>query len=136
MRTYRIFISHSWAYEEQYRRIVEMLDNAARFSFVDYSVPPDDPIHGADDDEALRRAIRNQMSPCHVILILAGVYATYSRWINEEIDLAESGFSDSKAIVAIEPWGAQRTSARVKGAADRTVGWNTSSIVRAIREVG
>ena len=55
-------------------------------------MPPDDPIHDADDDEMLRQEIRNQMSPCHVILILAGVYATYSRWINEEIDLAESGF--------------------------------------------
>ena len=136
MKTYRIFISHSWAYEEQYRKIVRMLEKAERFSFVDYSVPPDDPIHDADDDEMLRQEIRNQMSLCHVILILAGVYATYSRWINEEIDLAESGFSERKAIVAIEPWGAQRTSARVKGAADQTVRWSTKSIVRAIREVG
>ena len=136
VKTYRIFISHSWAYKEQYKSLIRMLTNADRFSFVDYSVPPDDPIHDADDDEMLRREIRNQMSPCHVILILAGVYATYSRWINEEIDLAESGFSGRKAIVAIEPWGAQRTSARVKNAADRIVRWNTQSIVRAIREVG
>ena len=136
VKTYRIFISHSWAYKEQYKSLIRMLTNADRFSFVDYSVPPDDPIHDADDDEMLRKEIRNQMSPCHVILILAGVYATYSRWINEEIDLAESGFSGRKAIVAIEPWGAQRTSARVKNAADRIVRWNTQSIVRAIREVG
>lgn len=136
MKTYRIFISHSWAYKKQYRSVVAMLDKAAPFSFINYSVPPDDPIHGADDDAALRNAIRNQMSPCHVILILAGVYATYSRWINEEIDLAESGFADRKAIVAIAPWGAERTSVRVKRAADRVVGWNTNSIVGAIREVG
>lgn len=136
VKTYRIFISHSWAYKEQYKSLIRMLTNAERFSFVDYSVPPDDPIHDADDDERLREEIRNQMSPCHVILILAGVYASYSRWINEEIDLAESGFLGGKAIVAVEPWGAQRTSVRVKNAADRIVRWNTQSIGRAIREVG
>ena len=136
MKTYRIFISHSWAYEEQYRRLIRMLNNADRFSFIDYSVPPDDPIHDANNDRALRREIRNQMSPCHVILILAGVYATYSRWINEEIVLAESGFVYRKPIIAVAPRGAQRTSVRVTNAADLIVRWSTPSIVHAIRDLG
>ena len=38
-----------------------------------------------------------------------------------------------KKIIAIEPWGAERTSIVVKNAADETVRWNTDSIVRAIR---
>ncbi len=43
--------------------------------------------------------------------------------------------SDKKGakIVAIEHWGAERTSTVVKQAADVTVGWNTNSIVKAIR---
>lgn len=136
MKTYRIFISHSWSYQQQYKSLVRMLREANRFKFANYSVPPDDPIHNADDDEMLRQKIRNQMSLCHAILIIAGVYATHSRWINEEIDLAESGFSGRKGIVAVLPWGAQRTSARAKEAADKIARWNTKSIVRAIREVG
>ena len=75
------------------------------------------------------------MAPTGAVLILAGVYATYSRWINEEIELAQSGFAVRKSIIAIEPWGSEHTSTRVKKAADRIVGWNTESVVRAIREL-
>ena len=67
--------------------------------------PQDDPIHRAATDAQLRRAIRNQMAPCHVVLILAGVYASYSKWINIEIDLAEEGFQRPKPIIAIRPRG-------------------------------
>ena len=52
---------------------------------------------------------------------MAGVYASYSKWIDAEIDLAEDGFTNSKPILAIEPWGAERTSKRVKDAADKIV---------------
>ena len=58
------------------------------------------------------------------------MYSTYSKWINIEIQLAKEM---GKKIIAIEPWGAERTSTVVKQAADITVGWNTSSIVKAIR---
>jgi hypothetical protein len=63
-------------------------------------------------------------------LILAGVYSTYSKWINIEIDLAQEM---GKKIIAIEPWGAERTSSVVKNAAYKVVRWNTSSIISAIR---
>lgn len=75
------------------------------------------------------------MSPCGVVLVLAGVYATYSKWIDIEIDLASGGFTKRKPIIAVEPWGSQRTSAAVKGAADQVVRWNTESIVKAIRDL-
>ena len=80
-------------------------------------------------------AIKHHMLPCGVILVLAGVYATYSKWIKKEIALAQRGFVNRKPIVAIEPWGSERTSTVVKEAADRIVKWNTDSIVEAIREL-
>lgn len=135
MRTYHLFISHSWSYSDQYDRLERLLRNRRYFRFRNYSVPQDDPIHRAGTDTKLRRAIREKMAPCSVILILAGVYATYSKWINVEISLAERGFYYRKPIIAIEPWGSERTSVRVKNAADRIVGWNTESVVRAIREL-
>lgn len=78
---------------------------------------------------------QRKMAPTGAVIILAGVYATYSKWINEEINLAECGFAVCKSIIAIEPWGSARTSTRVKNAADRVVGWNTESVVKAIREL-
>ena len=135
MREYHLFISHSWSHSDEYDNLVELLRAKSYFKFSNYSVPRDDPIHRAGTEAALRRAIRDKMTSCNVVLILAGVYATYSKWIDEEIDLAKRAFSFPKPILAVEPWASERTSARVKQAADAIVGWNTDSIVGAIREL-
>lgn len=134
-RTRNLFISHSWSYGSQYQQLVNLLQKRRYFDFRNYSVPLGDPVHNAPTQAALRVAIRNHMQPCHVILILAGVYATYSKWINIEIDLAQSGFVQRKPIIAVRPWGNQRISSTVRDAADREVGWSTESIVKAIREL-
>jgi hypothetical protein len=128
---YNLFISHSWAYSDAYEKLVKLLDAKKGFEYKNYSVPKDDPIHNAGSESQLRAAIKAQMQPSSCVLILAGVYATYSKWINIEIDLAQSM---EKKIIAIEPFGAERTSMVVKNAADKIVKWNTDSIVEAIRE--
>ena len=134
MRTYHLFISHSWRYGDQYDRLKNLLDKSG-LSYRDYSVPRDDPIHNAGSARQLREAIKNQMRYASVVVVLAGVYASHSKWIDIEIDLAESSFASAKPIVAIEPWGSERTSTRVKRAADEVVKWSTKSIVRAIEEL-
>lgn len=128
--TYNLFISHSWTYTDSYERLVDLLDAKPYFSYKNYSVPKHDPIQNAYYDYQLKAAIKNQMQSASCVLILAGVYATYSKWINIEIDLAKSM---GKKIIAIQPWGAERTSSVVKNAADVIVGWNTDSVVNAIR---
>lgn len=69
------------------------------------------------------------MLPCSTVLILAGVYASYSKWINVEIELAKK---HGKRIIAIEPWAAEKTSKTVKDAAHSIVKWQGASIVKAI----
>ncbi len=128
--TYNLFISHSWTYSDAYEKLVNLLDAKPYFSYKNYSVPKNDPIHHAYYDYQLKAAIKAQMQSASCVLILAGVYATYSKWINIEIELANSM---GKTIIAIQPWGAEKTSTVVKNAADVIVGWNTDSIVKAIR---
>ena len=135
MKTHHLFISHSWSYPDAYDRIISLLRARPYFSFSDYSVPRDDPIHNAGSDAELRDAIQQKMAACGVVLILAGVYATYSKWITKEIDLAQQAFASPKPIIAIRPWASTRTSRTVTEAADQIVGWNTESIVGAIREL-
>lgn len=135
-KTYHIFISHSWAYSDTYNDLIDLLDKDSSFSYADYSVPKDDPIHDAGTSKELYEAIKAQMSKASVVLILAGVYSTYSKWINKEIEIAQTEFSTAKPIIAIQPWGADRTSSVVKDAADKIVGWNSSSIINAIKDLG
>ena len=128
-----LFISHSWTYGDAYDRLCEMLNEAPNFQYSNYSVPKDDPVHNAPSKQALRDAIKQKMSPCQVVLIMAGKYASYSEWINKEIDIAKKDFN--KPVLAITPWGAQQISSVVRDSADIVVKWNTSSIVDGIRQL-
>ncbi|EHL18928.1 hypothetical protein HMPREF9628_01925 [Peptoanaerobacter stomatis] len=129
---YNIFISHSWTYGDAYEKLTSMLDRKPYFSYKNYSVPKYDPVHNARNEYELKNAIRNQMKYASCILVLAGVYSSYSKWIQIEIELAKEL---NKKIIAIEPWGSEKTSTVVKNHADRIVGWNTDSIVTAIRDL-
>jgi hypothetical protein len=133
--TYNLFISHSWTYSDAYEKLVGLLDAKPYFSYKNHSVPKDDPVHNAPYDYQLYEAIKNKIQGVHVVIILAGVYSSYSKWIDKEIKIAKEEFMVPKSIIAIQPWGAERTSQKVKDAADKIVGWNTDSIVSAIREL-
>lgn len=134
--SYNLFISHSWAYSDAYKGLVSLLEEAKYFEYKNYSVPRDNPIHNANNDIQLYDAIKSQMQSASVVLILAGVYSSYSKWIDKEIQIAKNEFYIPKKIIAIEPWGSEKTSLKVKNNADKIVAWNTSSIVNAIRELG
>ncbi|HDR8989920.1 TPA: TIR domain-containing protein [Burkholderia vietnamiensis] len=131
LTNYRIFISHSWAYGDAYDKLVKFFDEHPNFKWSDYSVPRNDPIHNAPTSPLLYAAIKRQVAPVNCVVMLAGVYSSYSTWINNEIEIAKSY---SKPIVAIQPWGAERTSKVVKDNADVIVNWQSSSIVAAIRK--
>ncbi len=129
-----LFISHSWKYNDQYEKLVELLKNRGYFRFRNYSVPQKDPldITGRQYENELREAIRNQMSLAQVVLIIAGKYVAYSDTIQMEIDLAsEMG----KPIIAIRPYGANQISSYAERVADELVSWNADSIVAAIRRI-
>lgn len=127
---YNLFISHSWSYSAQYDGLKELLNSNPCFQYKDYSVPKNDPIHNAPNTNLLKAAIREKMKYASCVLILAGVYSTYSKWINIEIELAQEL---GKKIIAVEYWGAARTSCIVKSAANEVVKWNSGSIIKAIR---
>lgn len=126
---YRIFISHSWAYSEAYDKVEEFLRNEG-VSFYNHSVPKDDPVHTNGTDKELYDKIEAKVRGCSCVIILAGVYATYSRWINKEIEIAKKY---NKPIIAVEPFASEKTSKVVRDAATVIVGWRASSIANAVR---
>lgn len=133
LTNYRLFISHSWAYGDAYDKLVGFFNDSTYFQWSDYSVPQDDPIHFSSSDNELYEAIKRKIALVNCVVILAGVYSSYSEWINNEIEISKVVFK--KPVVAIEPWGSERTSKKVKDNADVIVKWNSKSIVKAIRDI-
>lgn len=130
-----VFISHSWAYSGHYNKLAEWIfENSwsfgqASINFFDFSVPKDDPIHNAPTKKELREAIYAKIARSHVIVIPTGMYANYSEWIQKELDGAAFY---NKPILAVDPWGQQRSSSVVSDAANMTVGWNSQSVINGI----
>ena len=133
-RTYNLFISHAWKYHDEYERIVDLLNKAPYFSWKNYSSPRHDPAIDSNSDEGrqeLEDALRNQIRPTHCVVVLAGLYVSYSYWIQKEIDIAQGM---GKPIIGVIPRGNEKIPEAVRKAAVTIVGWKTDSIVSAIRE--
>ena len=133
-----VFISHSWAYSGHYNKLSEWIfvdkweSGETQLVFVDKSVPKDDPIHNAPLVRDLRNAIYARISASDVIVIPTGMYANYSKWIQEEINGAAEF---SKPILAVDPRGQERKSSIVANAAKKSVGWTKQSVINGIWEL-
>lgn len=132
--THNLFISHSWQYDETYKGLCDLLDNSGYFYYQNYSVPKSNPVHTDGTDRELIAAIYNRLRLCNVVLILGGVYASYSKWIQKEILIANESFSTPKPIIGIRPWGQVNISSFVRDNAAEIVNWNTESIVTTIKK--
>ncbi len=128
LRSYGVFISHAWDYNADYYRLEKMLKNSKYFKWRNCSVPEHDKLHTKSDAQ-LERALRNQIRPANVILIISGMYVNNRKWIQKEIDIA---LEMNKPIIALKPRGAQRTPQELKNIAP-IINWNTRQILNSIR---
>jgi hypothetical protein len=130
-----VFISHAWDHSEHYNTLASWIFEEkwsvgqASLDFRDFSIPKNDPIHDAPTKPELKQAIFNKIARSHVIVIPTGVYATYSEWIQKEIDGAKL---HSKPILAVIPRGQQRNSEVVLDNASDGVGWTKQSVIEGI----
>lgn len=129
LRNYHILISHSWDYNNHYETISGWLNDTPYFLWTDYSVPITRPLTVSGVNE-LKQKIRNRISLCSCVIILSGMYVAYSDWIDFEIDTA---VSMGKPIVGVKPWGQERIPTKVQDNADIMIGWNSASVVDAVR---
>lgn len=129
LRNYHILVSHSWSYATQYDTVCTWLNSASYFSWSDYSVCCNNPLDTKTDTE-LKEKLRNRISAASCIIVLCGMYATYSKWIDFEIETAQAM---SKPIIGVKPWGQERIPLKIQNASNVMVGWNSSSVIDAVR---
>ncbi|MCC7195799.1 MAG: TIR domain-containing protein [Gemmatimonadaceae bacterium] len=127
LRTYSVFICHDWEYSDEYHRIREFLDGAPDFQWQNLSVPKHKPL---DTDDMLQKKLRDQIRPADVMLVLAGMYTARSEWMDWEMEFARR---IGKSIIGVKPWGNVQLPVVVQENANEIVGWNTGTIVDAIR---
>lgn len=125
-----IFISHAWRYSEHYNTVVRWFNEEPNFSWNNCSVPSDDALPDKTS-KGLSAGMTRQINPAQVVIILGGMYAAHSDWINYEISEAQRL---NKVVIGVRPWGQERVPIVVQNASIcEPVGWNRSSIIQAIR---
>lgn len=130
MKRYHIFISHAWDYNNQYNTIQRWLNDATYFTWTDYSVPITKPLHVSGKND-LKQRLENRIAMSSCMIVISGMYATYSEWIDYEIDIA---VKYKKPIIGIRPWNQQRVPIKIQQNATTLVGWNSASVISAIRQ--
>lgn len=129
LKNYRLLISHSWKYSTQYETIVGWLNSTSYFKWSNHSVSADNPLDTKTKKE-LKEQLTQQMRGCNAIIVVSGMYASYSEWIDYEIDEA---IRMNKPIIGIKPWGSERIPKKISDNATTLVGWNSASLISAIR---
>jgi hypothetical protein len=131
LKNRRLFISHAWQYDQAYLTMVKWFNTEANFSWSNCSVPSTDAL--LDKTTAgLARGITRQLGPAQGVLIIAGMYATHSGWIDYEISEA---VRLQKKIIGVRPWGAERVPVKIQAAAHEMVNWNSASVIDTIRRL-
>lgn len=127
-QAHRVFISHSWRYEEHFEEVKGLLDDAYGFEYFDYSVSSDDPLD-AQLPNHLRKKFRDQIRSTSVVLVLAGMYVAHSEAIQDEIEIASEM---EKPIIGVIPPENERVPSIVQENATELVAADGNAILDAI----
>lgn len=125
-----IFISHSWKYDEHYAKVLDWLQNS-NINFINYSIPENKAFDKMTKKQ-LQEQLTEQIRHAAIVIILGGMYVSYSEWIEYEIDEA---VRMGKTIIGVKPWGAERVPLKVQYSADVMVSWRQDSLINKIKEI-
>lgn len=129
-KTYKLFISHRWEYDNLLQNLKNLLNERGYFSAEYYQIEKGCPIN-SENASVIKANITKRLKESDVVLAIAGVSASYSEWMQWEMDKAlELGLK----IVGVIPRGNERISQEVYKRSVEDVRWNTESVVEAIRK--
>jgi hypothetical protein len=120
-KIYKIFISHTGEYEEEYSIFIQKLSSAHDFKFENSGI-----LENMSD-----KGFKKQIEPAGIVIILSGLYNRYKPIIKKQLDTARDL---DKPIIVIRPYGMENVPLELEEIAGDVVGWNAPCIVDAIEE--
>lgn len=130
MTTPNVFISHRWAYKEDFDSLIEKFKKYG-FKYSDYSVPENDPLD-VETKKKIKAALKEQVRQCNYFIVFANSAMNNSEWVKFEVEVAtEYG----KPILSVRPYKYQGNIPKFIQDADTEggpVGFSTPAIIRKI----
>jgi len=124
----RLFVTHDWAENDDYSRVIEYLEAAATFYYKNTSLPLARRPAGR---EAERDELRRQMAPCEVVIVLPSVYRAEPQLALFQMNFAKSA---DRPLVAMENFGSDAPLPKaILDLADEVSAWNGRNLIDALR---
>jgi hypothetical protein len=124
----RLFVCHVYRPDDDYHRVFEYLESASNFFYRNTSTPEKRP---QGDREALREDLRRQINEAEVVILTSSLYRRNIDWVEFQLHCAKAF---DKAVVVLEPFGAQHTlPPAVQEVADEVVPWDQRQLVDAVK---
>ena len=127
-KIYRIFIGHAWNYKDEYYKLERMLDKVTGFKW--QNIFPGFVSPEQDSTNELIDALRRQIEPSELVMILSDLYESNKKWIKEEIEMAQKM---EKPIIVIGPSEHARIPEELLKVATYVVEWDGPSLVDTIK---
>jgi len=125
----RLYAVHGWHRDEDYARLFEYIESADNFFYRALSDP--DAVSPQGDGVAARRSlIGDALKDAECVVCTAGTWERFNDWARYTVETARRL---DLPVVVIEHFGPKDMDVRLKGFAAETVGWDSRSIVDAIR---
>jgi hypothetical protein len=128
-KNFKIFVSHSWTYHRDLVKLRNLLQSRGYFNVEFLEASAHTPINSTNA-YYVKQALKAKILASHIVLAIAGVYATHSDWMSYEL---ETAYANKIPIIGVIPHGQERISRLVQYYAVEIVRWNTESIVKPIR---
>jgi hypothetical protein len=124
----RLFVTHSWAENDDYTRVFEYLEASGNFYYLNTGLPhAKRPI----DKESEREELRRQIAPCEVVIALPAAFRAAPDLVLFQMTFAKAA---DRPIVAMENFGSTEPLAKaIKDLADEVSAWNERSLIDALR---
>jgi len=128
-KEHNIFISHAWDYTNDVEALRTLINARPYFNCSYSDVSKFEPINSLNAPY-IKQRLKEKILSSHVMIGMAGIYASHSDWMKWELDTA---LANNIPIIGVIPHGALRISTIVSDRATNLVRWNTESIISAVR---
>ncbi|HLT90719.1 MAG TPA: hypothetical protein VKZ85_07220 [Woeseiaceae bacterium] len=125
----RVYVTHTFAEDEDYLRIFEFLEGVDRFFYVNLSKPENVPASGGM--EAIKEELIRQIKECEAVVVPAAHYQRNPELIRFQMDVADA---NEKPIIAVRHFGGTaETPKELLDRANEHIEWNPREIADALR---
>ena len=137
MRTHDLFLTHSWRFHEDWRRLVDLLNAHNVRAWRNFSLPWYDPALDPRTEaggKTVRWHLETQIIPAHAVILLCRLLSEPGarKWIDFELAAAKKY---RKPVLALPTWGETDVPAEIRGTVAGVVPWDAAAVFAAVEEV-